>query len=201
VKATIRAVATPLSRPGLEVVYAIDVAPFVKHSLRDVVETLAVAIGLVFLVMLLFPAERAGNTDSDHCDNPWCCSARRPCSPRSASRYFSTVSPCSAWCSPIGLLVDDAIVVVENVERVMEEEHLPPKEATRALDGADHPAPSSASRWCSRRCFVPMAFFSAVRGVSSTGSFSITIVSSMIFVRARRTHLHASALRDAAQAA
>jgi multidrug efflux pump subunit AcrB len=51
----------------------------------------------------------------------------------------------------IGLLVDDAIVVVENVERVMEEEGLSPRDATRkSMDRS--PAPWSASRWCCRRC-------------------------------------------------
>ena len=64
----------------------------------------------------------------------------------------------------IGILVDDAIVVVENVERIMSEEGLPPREATQQGDGPDHAAPSSASRVVLVSVFVPMAFFAGSVG-------------------------------------
>ena len=52
----------------------------------------------------------------------------------------------------IGIVVDDAIVVIESVERIMREEHLPPKEATRKAMDADHQPDHRDLAWCSRRC-------------------------------------------------
>jgi hypothetical protein len=78
----------------------------------------------------------------------------------------------------IGLLVDDAIVVVENVERVMSEEGLPPREAP-ASRWARSPARWSASALVLSAVFVPMAFFGGSTGVIYR-QFSITIVAAMV---------------------
>ena len=77
----------------------------------------------------------------------------------------------------IGLLVDDAIVVVENVERVMAEEGLPPKEATRKSMGQIRGALVGIAMVLSA-VFVPMAFFGGSTGAIYR-QFSITIVSAM----------------------
>jgi multidrug efflux pump len=77
----------------------------------------------------------------------------------------------------IGLLVDDAIVVVENVERIMEEEGLPPREATRKSMGQITGALVGIALVLSA-VFVPMAFFGGSTGVIYR-QFSITIVSAM----------------------
>ena len=69
----------------------------------------------------------------------------------------------------IGILVDDAIVVVENVERIMAEEGLPPYEATVKAMTPDHLARSSASRWCSSPCSCRWRS-SRDRPAASTGS-------------------------------
>ena len=177
---TIKAVKATIARlqstfpPGLNVVYAIDVAPFVKHSLQDVVETLAEAIGLVFLVMLLFlqnvratliptiaiPVVLLGTT-----------------AVLAAFGFSINSLTLFGMVLAIGLLVDDAIVVVENVERVMEEEHLPPKEATRRSMEQITGALVGIALVLSA-VFVPMAFFGGSAGVVYR-QFSITIVSSM----------------------
>jgi multidrug efflux pump len=173
VKATIERL-RPTFPPGLNVVYGIDVAPFVQHSLRDVIETLAEAIGLVFLVMLLFLQN-----------------VRATLIPTIAIPVvlFGTTAVLAAFgfsinsltlfgmVLAIGLLVDDAIVVVENVERVMEEEHLPPKEATRRSMEQITGALVGIALVLSA-VFVPMAFFGGSAGVIYR-QFSITIVSSM----------------------
>jgi multidrug efflux pump len=173
VKATIARL-QPTFPPGLEVVYAIDVAPFVEHSLRDVMETLAAAIGLVFLVMLLFlqnvratliptiaiPVVLLGTT-----------------AVLAAFGFSINSLTLFGMVLAIGLLVDDAIVVVENVERVMAEEHLPPKEATRRSMEQITGALVGIALVLSA-VFVPMAFFGGSGGVIYR-QFSITIVSSM----------------------
>jgi multidrug efflux pump len=174
VKATIARL-QPTFPPGLKVVYSIDVAPFVQHSLQDVMETLAAAIGLVFLVMLLFlqnvratliptiaiPVVLLGTT-----------------AVLAAFGFSINSLTLFGMVLAIGLLVDDAIVVVENVERVMEEEHLPPKEATRRSMEQITGALVGIALVLSA-VFVPMAFFGGSAGVIYR-QFSITIVSSMI---------------------
>ncbi len=174
VKATIARL-KPTFPAGLEVVYPLDTAPFVKHSIHDVIETLAEAIGLVFLVMLLFlqnvratliptiavPVVLLGTT---------AVLAVFGFSLNSLTLFGMVLA--------IGLLVDDAIVVVENVERVMEEEHLPPKEATRRSMAQISGALVGIALVLAA-VFVPMAFFNGSAGVIYR-QFSITIASSMI---------------------
>ena len=78
----------------------------------------------------------------------------------------------------IGLLVDDAIVVVENVERVMSEDKLSPKEAARKSNGSDHRRSGRIAMVLSA-VFIPMAFFGGSVGVIYR-QFSVTIVSAMV---------------------
>ena len=113
----------------------IDTTPFVRVSIDEVVKTLFEAIVLVFLVMYLFlqnlratliptiavPVVLLGTFGV-----------------LSAAGYSINTLTMFGMVLAIGLLVDDAIVVVENVERVMEEDKLSPKEATRKLDERDH---------------------------------------------------------------
>jgi multidrug efflux pump len=160
---------------GLKVAYPIDASPFVRQSVHDVVETLAEAIALVFLVMLLFlqnvratlvptiavPVVLLGTT-----------------AVLAAFGYSINSLTLFGMVLAIGLLVDDAIVVVENVERVMEEEHLAPKEATeRSMEQITGALVGIALVLSA--VFVPMAFFGGSAGVIYR-QFSITLVSSMI---------------------
>jgi multidrug efflux pump len=174
VKATIDGLASTFP-PGLKVVYPLDTTPFVKHSVKDVMLTLAEAIALVFLVMLLFlqnvratliptiaiPVVLLGTT---------AVLAVFGFSINSLTLFGMVLA--------IGLLVDDAIVVVENVERVMEEERLPPKEATRRSMEQITGALIGIAMVLSA-VFVPMAFFGGSAGAIYR-QFSVTIVSSML---------------------
>jgi multidrug efflux pump len=174
VKATIAKLA-PTFPHGLEVIYPLDTAPFVKHSFRDVMQTLAEAIALVFVIMLLF-LQNVRATLIPTIAIPVVLLGT--CAVLAAFGYSLNSLTLFGMVLAIGLLVDDAIVVVENVERVMQEEHLPPKEATRRsmeqISGA-----LVGIALVLAAVFVPMAFFSGSAGVIYR-QFSITIVSSMI---------------------
>ena len=160
---------------GMRVVYPYDTTPFVKISIEEVVKTLVVAIGLVFLVMFLF----LGNF-------------RATLIPTIAVPVvllgtFGVLAICDfsintltmfAMVLAIGLLVDDAIVVVENVERLMSEEGLSPKEATLKSMGQITGALVGIALVLSA-VFAPMAFFGGSIGVIYR-QFSITIVSAMM---------------------
>ena len=160
--------------PGVKYVSAIDTTPFVKKSIEEVVKTLAEAIFLVFLVIFLFLQD-------------W----RATLIPTiavpvvllgtfgilAAVGYSINVLTMFALVLAIGLLVDDAIVVVENVERVMSEEGLVPVEATRKSMGEITGALVGIALVLAA-VFVPMAFFGGSQGVIYR-QFSITIVSAM----------------------
>ena len=160
--------------PGLEVRYAIDTTPFVEISIKNVVKTLLEAIGLVFLVMLLFlqsfratliptiavPVVLLGTFGT-----------------LAAFGYSINTLTMFAMVLAIGLLVDDAIVVVENVERIMHEEGLSPKEATKKSMAQISGALVGIGMVLSA-VFLPMAFFGGSVGVIYK-QFSITIVSAM----------------------
>ena len=160
---------------GVGVVYPYDTTPFVKISIVEVVKTLLIAIGLVFLVMFLF------------LQNIRATLIPTIAVPVVLLGTFGVLSACGfsintltmfAMVLAIGLLVDDAIVVVENVERVMQEEGLPPKEATRkSMDQITGALVGIAMVLTA--VFVPMAFFGGSTGVIYR-QFSITIVSAMI---------------------
>lgn len=160
---------------GLKVVYPNDVTPFVRISIEEVVKTLLEGILLVFLVMYLFlqsfratlipsitvPVVLLGTFGV-----------------MSALGFTINTLSMFGLVLAIGLLVDDAIVVVENVERVMHEEGLPPLEATRKAMGQISSALIGVAMvLCA--VFVPVAFSSGTVG-GIYRQFSLTIVSSML---------------------
>jgi len=161
--------------PGMKVVYPFDTTPFVKVAINEVVKTLLEAILLVFLIMWLF----MGNI-------------RATLIPTIAVPVvllgtFATLSffgfsinmlTMFAMVLSIGLLVDDAIVVVENVERIMSEEGLSPKEATAKSMEQITSALIGIGLVLSA-VFGPMAFFGGSTGVIYR-QFSVTIIASML---------------------
>ncbi|CGB43379.1 acriflavin resistance protein B [Salmonella enterica subsp. enterica serovar Typhi] len=164
----------PFFPPGMKIVYPYDTTPFVKISIHEVVKTLVEAIILVFLVMYLFlqnfratliptiavPVVLLGTF-----------------AVLAAFGFSINTLTMFGMVLAIGLLVDDAIVVVENVERVMTEEGLPPKEATRKSMGQIQGALVGIAMVLSA-VFIPMAFFGGSTGAIYR-QFSITIVSAM----------------------
>ena len=165
---------SPFFPAGLEVIYPYDTTPFVELSIREVVKTLAEAVVLVFVVMYLFlqnfratliptiavPVVLLGTFGV-----------------LSAFGFSINVLTMFGMVLAIGLLVDDAIVVVENVERVMSEDGLPPREATRRSMGQITGALVGIALVLSA-VFVPMAFFGGSAGAIYR-QFSLTIVSAM----------------------
>lgn len=161
---------------GLKVEYAYETTPFVQESIKDVVKTLFEAIFLVFLVMYLFlqnfratliptiavPVVLLGTYAVLY-----------------AFGFSINTLTMFAMVLAIGLLVDDAIVVVENVERVMVEEGLSPREATRKSMAQIQSALVGIALVLSA-VFVPMAFFGGTTGAIYR-QFSVTIVSAMVF--------------------
>lgn len=159
---------------SVKIIYPIDATPFIKLSIESVVHTLLEAIVLVFLVMLLFlqnlratliptiavPVVLLGTFGV-----------------LAAFGYSINVLTMFGIVLAIGLLVDDAIVVVENVERVMSEEGLSPKEATKKSMTQITGALIGIAVVLST-VFIPMAFFGGSAGAIYR-QFSITIVSSM----------------------
>ncbi|WP_137970844.1 efflux RND transporter permease subunit [Pseudomonas sp. F(2018)] len=164
----------PFFPAGMEVVFPYDTTPVVSASIEGVLHTLGEAIVLVFLVMFLFLQN-----------------FRATIIPTLAvpvvllgtfgvlAMFGFTINTLTmfAMVLAIGLLVDDAIVVVENVERVMAEEGLSPLEATRKSMGQIQGALVGIALVLSA-VFLPMAFFGGSTGVIYK-QFSITIVSAM----------------------
>ncbi len=161
--------------PGMKVVYPYDTTPFVRVAIKEVVKTLFEAIFLVFLVMYLF----MGNM-------------RATLIPTIAVPvvilgtfailglfgYSINMLTMFGMVLAIGLLVDDAIVVVENVERIMAEEGLPPFEATQKSMDQITSALIGIGLVLSA-VFGPMAFFTGSTGVIYR-QFSVTIIASML---------------------
>jgi multidrug efflux pump len=160
--------------PGLEVIYPYDSTPFIRTSIQDVVKTLFEAIGLVFLVMLLF-LQNIRATFIPTIAVPVVLLGTFGV--LKAFGYSINVLTMFGMVLAIGLLVDDAIVVVENVERVMEEEGLSPKDATRKSMQQITGALVGIALVLSA-VFLPMAFFAGSTGVIYR-QFSITMVSAM----------------------
>jgi HAE1 family hydrophobic/amphiphilic exporter-1/multidrug efflux pump len=151
-----------------------DTTPFVKISIEEVVKTLFEAIALVFVVMLLF----LGNLRATLIPTLAVPVVLLGTFGVLAAAGFSiNTLTMLAMVLAIGLLVDDAIVVVENVERIMEEEGLSPREATRKSMGQISGALVGIAMVLSA-VFVPMAFFGGSTGVIYR-QFSIAIVSAM----------------------
>ncbi|MDD2540236.1 MAG: efflux RND transporter permease subunit [Desulfuromonadaceae bacterium] len=160
---------------GMEVVYPYDSTPFVKISIEEVVKTLFEAVFLVFIIMFLFlqniratliptiavPVVLLGTFGV-----------------LSVTGFSINTLTMFALVIVIGLLVDDAIVVVENVERIMSEEGLSPHDATIKSMGQ-----ITSALWgiatVLTAVFLPMAFFGGSTGVIYR-QFSITIISAMI---------------------
>ncbi|NTA84122.1 efflux RND transporter permease subunit [Agrobacterium tumefaciens] len=159
---------------GVEYVIPYDTTPFVELSIEAVIDTLLEAIVLVVLVILLFlhnfratlipalavPVVLLGTFGI-----------------MAAFGFSINTLTMLAMVLAIGLLVDDAIVVVENVERLMQEEHLSPKEATKKSMSEITGALVGIAMVVSA-VFVPMAFFGGSTG-EMYKQFSVTIVSAM----------------------
>ncbi len=160
---------------GMRTVVAYDTTPFVRASIDEVVKTLVEAVVLVFLVMFIFlqnwratliptlavPVVLLGTFGL-----------------LAAFGYSINTLTMFAMVLAIGLLVDDAIVVVENVERVMAEDKLGPLEATRRSMTQITGALVGVAMVLSA-VFLPMAFFGGSTGVIYR-QFSVTIVSAMV---------------------
>ncbi|CCV04578.1 multidrug efflux system protein [Mesorhizobium metallidurans STM 2683] len=178
---TAEAVRTTIARlsstfpQGVEVVYPYDTSPFVRLSIEEVVKTLAEAIVLVFLVMFVF-LQNLRATIIPTIAVPVVLLGTFGV--LSLFGYSVNTLTMFAMVLAIGLLVDDAIVVVENVERVMQEEGLPPKEATRKSMNEITGALIGIATVLSA-VFVPMAFFGGSTGIIYR-QFSVTIVSAMV---------------------
>ncbi|GAB7205495.1 hypothetical protein OS21_19860 [Dickeya oryzae] len=165
----------PTFPAGLKVVYPYDTTPFVKISIYEVVKTLVEAIVLVFVVMYLF-LQNFRATLIPTIAVPVVLLGTFAI--LSAFGYSINTLTMFAMVLAIGLLVDDAIVVVENVERVMTEEGLSPKEATRKSMGQIQGALVGIALVLSA-VFIPMAFSGGSTGAIYR-QFSITIVSAMV---------------------
>ena len=160
---------------GLKAVIPYDASPFIKISIEGVVTTLLEAIALVFVVMLVFlrnfratliptltvPVVLLGTF-----------------AVLAVAGYSINTLTMFGMVLAIGLLVDDAIVVVENVERLMHEEGLAPREATRKSMQQITGALIGIALVLSA-VFVPMAFFGGSTGVIYR-QFSITLVAAMV---------------------
>lgn len=160
---------------GVEITYPYDTTPFVELSIEKVVHTLIEAIVLVFVVLLIFlqnlratliptiavPVVLLGTFGV-----------------LAATGYSINTLTMFAMVLAIGLLVDDAIVVVENVERIMSEEKLSPLEATEKSMGEITGAIVGIALVLTA-VFIPMAFFGGSTGIIYR-QFSITIVSAML---------------------
>ncbi len=165
----------PFFPAGLKVVYPYDTTPFVKISINEVVKTLIEAIVLVFLVMYLF-LQNFRATLIPTIAVPVVLLGTFAI--LAIFGYSINTLTMFGMVLAIGLLVDDAIVVVENVERVMAEEGLPPKEATRKSMEQIQGALVGIAMVLSA-VFIPMAFFGGSTGAIYR-QFSITIVSAMV---------------------
>ncbi|MGA2541642.1 MAG: efflux RND transporter permease subunit [Verrucomicrobiota bacterium] len=161
--------------PGMKVVYPYDTTPFVRVAIGEVVKTLFEAIVLVFLVMYLFMGNMRATLIPTIAVPVVLLGTFAVLGLFGFSINMLTMF---AMVLAIGLLVDDAIVVVENVERIMSEEGLSPLEATRKSMDQITSALIGIGLVLSA-VFGPMAFFSGSTGVIYR-QFSVTISASML---------------------
>ena len=160
---------------GMKVVYPYDTTPFTQVAIHEVVKTLFEAVVLVFLIMFLF----MGNIRATLIPTI--------AVPVVLMGTFAVLNFCGysinmltmfAMVLAIGLLVDDAIVVVENVERIMSEEGLSPREATaKSMD--EITSALVGIGLVLSAVFGPMAFFQGSTGVLYR-QFSITLIAAML---------------------
>lgn len=160
---------------SLKTVYPYDTTPFIKISIQEVFKTLVEAIILVFLVMYLF-LQNIRATIIPTIAVPVVILGTFAI--LSAVGFTINTLTMFGMVLAIGLLVDDAIVVVENVERVMAEDKLPPREATHKSMGQIQRALVGIAVVLSA-VFMPMAFMSGATG-EIYRQFSITLISSML---------------------
>ena len=153
-----------------------DSSRFVQISISQVVETLLEAVVLVFLVMLLF-LQNLRYTLIPTIVVP--VALMGAFTVMSAAGFSINVLTMFGLVLAVGILVDDAIVVVENVERIMSEEGLSPLEATRKAMGQISAAIVGITVTLVS-VFVPMAFFSGSVG-NIYRQFSLSMVSAMVF--------------------
>ena len=161
---------------GIEYAIPYDTAPFVEKSIEKVIHTLIEAVILVFVVMFLFlqnfrytliptivvPIALAGTI-----------------AVMLVAGFSINVLTMFAMVLAIGILVDDAIVVIENVERIMATEGLPPKEATQKAMGEISGAIIGITLVLAA-VFIPMAFFPGSTGIIYR-QFALTMVVSILF--------------------
>jgi multidrug efflux pump len=162
--------------PGVRVDYPYDGSEFVRISIQEVVKTLVEAVVMVFLIIFLFlqnfrttfiptiviPVALLGTFAIMY-----------------ALGFSINVLTMFGMVLAVGELVDDAIVVVENVERIMSEEGLPPREATRKAMGQITGALIGIALVLTA-VFIPMAFFGGSVGAIYR-QFSLSLVSCMLF--------------------
>lgn len=175
---SIRAKLEEMSRyfpPGMKVVYPYDTTPFVAVAIKEVYKTLFEAIILVFLVMYLFMGNMRATLIPTIAVPVVILGTFAVLGLFGFSINMLTMF---AMVLAIGLLVDDAIVVVENVERIMAEEGLPPREATAKSMDQITSALIGIGLVLSA-VFGPMAFFPGSTGVIYR-QFSITIIAAML---------------------
>jgi multidrug efflux pump len=161
--------------PGIDYEIPYDTSPFVVLSIKKVLWTLVEAMGLVFLVMLLF-LQSFRYTVIPTLVVP--IALLGTCAVMLATGFSINVLTMFAMVLAIGILVDDAIVVVENVERIMSEEGLPPREATKKAMGQISGAIIGITLVLTA-VFVPMAFFPGAVGVIYR-QFALTMVASIL---------------------
>jgi len=161
---------------GVKVTYPLDTSAFVKISVEEVLKTLIEAIILVFLVMYLF-LQNFRATLIPTLVVP--VALLGTCGLMATFGFSINVLTMFGMVLAIGILVDDAIVVVENVERIMSEEGLPAKEATRKAMGQITSALIGITLVLTA-VFIPMAFFGGSVGTIYR-QFTMAMVSCMLF--------------------
>jgi hydrophobe/amphiphile efflux-1 (HAE1) family protein len=161
--------------PGMKVIYPFDTTPFIRVAINEVVKTLLEAILLVFLVMYLFMGNMRATLIPTIAVPVVILGTFAVLGLFGFSINMLTMF---AMVLAIGLLVDDAIIVVENVERIMGEEGLPPFEATRKSMGQIQSALVGIGLVLAA-VFAPMMFFPGSTGIIYR-QFSITVIASML---------------------
>jgi hydrophobe/amphiphile efflux-1 (HAE1) family protein len=165
----------PFFPPGMQAAVTFDTTPFVRVSIEGVVKTLIEAVVLVVAIMYLF-MQNLRATLIPAIAVPVVLLGTMGV--LAVAGYSINTLTMFGLVLAIGLLVDDAIVVVENVERLMREEGLSPREATRRSMGEISGALVGIAVVLSA-VFIPMAFFGGSTGVIYR-QFSITVVSAMV---------------------
>jgi multidrug efflux pump len=162
--------------PNIKYEIPYNITPVVEASIKKVIMTLIEAVGLVFLVMLLF-LQNIRYTIIPTVVVP--VALLGTCVTLLLLGFSINLLTLFAMVLAIGILVDDAIVVVENVERIMSEEGLPPREATRKAMSQITGAIVGITLVLVA-VFIPMAFFPGSVGVIYR-QFSVTMVSAIAF--------------------